>query len=529
VYLGLFVNCIVLAWVNLAMLKIVTVCLPGWNAELTLAVVLGLVAIYSMLSGLIGLTVTDTFQFFLAVGGSIVLAAYAVPEAGGIAQIRAALPETAFRFMPLIGEEGATVTGVLSMTVSAFIAYTAVIWWASWYPGAEPGGGGYVVQRMASARDEKNSVFATLWFMIAHYCIRPWPWILTALAALVILPRLPAEHMQLATGDSVRSQAYRAALDPAAVPAPPRALAAEGADEFQRAFTEAKQHFTADPVFREGFENAVDPGAMFPKMMSRLLPSGVYGLLIAAFLAAYMSTISTQLNWGTSYLVNDFYRRFVAPQSSERHAVLVSRLLTLVVAALSLGVTRQLTAISDAWTFLLSISGGMGAVLILRWFWWRINASAEIAAMIAPIVPYLWCRARGIDFPDSLFAIVGFSTVAWLLVMYLTPPTDRPVLHRFYRRVHPGGPGWRRIAREVPEVSPDTGYAWLFVNWGLGCVLVYSILFGVGGLLLGNVLRGVGLLLIGILAGSIIWWDFGRQQWREPANESEAGSAARPA
>lgn len=510
VYLGLLMNCVVLAWVNLAMITIVQVCLPGWDAEWTVAAIMGIVALYSMLGGLMGVTVTDAFQFFLAMAGCIVLAIFAVHDAGGVAAIQSRLPGTLFRFLPVVEQTPGALPGVFSVTLSAFIAYIAVQCWASWYPGAEPGGGGYVAQRMLSAKDEKNSVFATLWFMIAHYCVRPWPWILTALAAMVLLPQLPSEELPLATGKTLRAQAYQAALDPSS-----SGLSASDVS-YEIAFAEARERFAADPRFREAFENAVNPRGMFPKMMRGHLPSGVYGLLIAAFLAAYMSTIATQLNWGTSYLVNDLYRRFIATQASERQAVLVSRVLTLLMAGFSFFVTRQLDTISGAWQFILAISGGVGAVLILRWYWWRINAAAEIAAMVAPVAPYLWCLRKGINSPDNLFIIVGFTTIAWIVVMFLTPTTDRGVLHRFYRRVHPGGVGWRRVAREVPEVKPDSGYGWLLIDWLLGCVLVYAMLFGVGQLLLGRMLPGFGLLALALVAAAIIWWELGRHDWKAP-------------
>ncbi len=516
VYLGLFVNCVVLAWVNKAMMTIVDVCLPGANAALVVAGILLLVAFYSMLSGLMGVTVTDAFQFFLAMAGCVVLAVYAVNDAGGIAQIKANVPENALRFLPVIGGDGgaqATAGGVLSMSVTAFVAYLAVIWWASWYPGAEPGGGGYVVQRMSSAKDEKNSVFATLWFMVAHYCVRPWPWILVALAAMVVLPRLPADIAPYATEKSAWGEGYRDAADPTQDGTPTRKMNEAEQSLYASAFAEARQRIATDPSLREALDTAARPGEMFPKMMRRLLPSGLYGLLIAAFLAAYMSTVSTQLNWGTSYLVNDFYRRFVNPDATERRAVFVSRVLTLVMAAVSIYVTGLVDAISGAWSFLLAISGGIGAVLILRWFWWRVNAAAEIAAMVAPVVPYLYCESRGIEFPEQLFVIVGFATLAWVAVMYLTPPTDRAVLHAFYRRVHPGGPGWARVAREVPEVRPDSGYGWLLIDWLLGCVLVYAVLFGVGKLILGEAAQGLGLIVVGAIAGAVIWWDLGRRTW----------------
>lgn len=506
IYIGLFMNCIVLAWVNLAMIKIVQVCLPHWNAYYTVAAIMALVAIYSSMSGLMGVAVTDAFQFFLAIGGCIVLAFYAVHDAGGIATIKERLPD-ALRFTPVVGEQQGG-SGMLSMSVAAFIAYLGVQWWASWYPGSEPGGGGYVAQRMMSAKDEKNSLFATLWFTLAHYCVRPWPWILTALAAMVLLPQMSATERASIERNPTALQAYKDVAD--------NRVGDTANPDYATAYVMAESHFKSDPAFRERFENSTNPGGMFPKMMRDHLPTGLYGLLLAAFLAAYMSTISTQLNWGTSYLTHDFYKRFMAPEADEKQLVLVSRLLTLVMGVVSFIITTQLERVSGAWEFVLAISGGIGLVLILRWFWWRVSAWSELAAMLAPIAPYLWCHHQGIPFPASLFYIVAFSTVAWLLVTYLTPPTDRATLHTFYRRVHPGGIGWTPIQADLPDARPDQGYPALFANWLLGCALTYCTLFGLGRLIFGQPLQALAFLAAALISALIIWRNLSREDWTEP-------------
>ena len=464
VYFGLFANAIVIGWVVLAMSTVFRVLFPdmtvfgqtemlGLDAP-TLAVggLMLLVGVYSLISGLWGITVTDSFQFVLAMTGSIALAWFALdlPEVGGIAGLKAALPAEAFRFTPVLGNpvEGAA---TLALSGVAFAAYMGVQWWASWYPGAEPGGGGYVAQRMLSTRSETDSVLAVLWFAIAHYCLRPWPWILVGLAALVLYP---------------------------------------------------------------GLEN---PGEGYVMVMRDALPSGLLGLLFAAFLAAFMSTISTQLNWGTSYLVNDLYRRFAVTDRDERHYVLVSRILTFALAIGGFLVATQLDSVSGAWGLLLAASAGMGLVLILRWYWWRINAWSELVATVVPlllVLIQLVANALGTTggdgdtipafvvpfltspFPTNLFGIAAVTTACWLVATFVTRPTPGPVLDAFYRRVRPGGPGWRPVAARNADVVPDAGMMRLTAMWLLGSASIYAALFGVGWTVLGETLKGLVTLAI---------------------------------
>ncbi|MBM3791681.1 MAG: Na+:solute symporter, partial [Acidobacteria bacterium] len=326
IYLGLFINCVILGWVNLAMASILEgmFAVPREQVHLYVIGALVITAAYSALSGLWGVAVTDVFQFAIAMAGTLLLAFIVVPlpQIGGLDGLVSRLPDWAFRFTPVIGDESApTAGGAMAISLSAFLAYVGIQWWASWYPGAEPGGGGYVAQRMMSAKDERHSLFATLWFQIAHYCIRPWPWIVVGLATLVLYPDLPAEQKRL------------------------------------------------------GYIYA----------MRDYLPSGIRGLLVAAFFAAYMSTVATQLNWGASYVINDFYRRFVRPAGPESHLVAVSRIATILVMAISVAITGMIERISGAWEFIIECGAGLGLVLILRWFWWRVNAWSEIAAMVAPV------------------------------------------------------------------------------------------------------------------------------------------------
>ena len=242
--------------------------------------------------------------------------------------------------------------------------------------------------------------------------------------------------------------------------------------------------------FYEKYENTVDPGVMYPKLMLRYLPPGILGLLIAVFLAAYMSTISSQLNWGTSYLINDFYRRFIKKDAKEKHYVLISRGGIIIMTVVSLLISKYiLTTISGAWEFIINASAGVGLVLILRWFWWRINAWSEISAMIAPLIIYPIARFQfGMESPITLYPIVIGTTIIWLVVTFLTSPVERQTLLKFYKKVHPGGIGWKKISEELPDVKSDTGFGLLFINWILGVVVIYSFLFGVGKLLFSDYL-----------------------------------------
>lgn len=461
-YLGLFLNTIIIGWVNLAMAAVLVGMfdVPQDTVHYYVFACMLFVAVYAAMAGLWGVAVTDLVQFVIAMSATIVLAVVVLrlPEVGGIAGLQARLPEWTFDFTPAVGAGDAAAYGVLALSVSAFIAYIFIQWWASWYPGAEPGGGGFIAQRMLSSKDENQSLLATLWFTVAHYCIRPWPWILVALATLVLYPDLPPEDQKL------------------------------------------------------GYVYA----------MRDFLPVGLKGLLVAAFFAAYMSTITTQLNWGTSYVVNDFYKRFLRRESSQRHYVFVSRLTTLLLMVASILVTLVLETISGAWQFIIEAGAGLGLVLILRFYWWRINAWSEIVATIVPFFVYGYLKYyTSITFPDSLFFIVGVTTVAWLTATFLTAPVERTRLLAFFRQVHPGGIGWRRIAREVPDVEPDSGYARLFVNWLAGIALAYGVLFGFGKILFGEYGLGFLLLGVGLAGGVLIYRDLTHESARIKSPKSE--------
>jgi len=472
VYIGIGMNIIVMAWVNLAMVKILTVLFPdmtffGITEEtlmgftfsshlLTVGAIMLFVALYSSLSGLWGVSITDTFQFVMAMTGCILLAIFALNHAdvGGIAGLKAQLPDWMLTYKPDIGSSQgqSNITGPLRMTGLAFVTYIGVQWWASWYPGAEPGGGGFVAQRMMSAKNEKHSLLATLWFQIAHYALRPWPWVIVALVALVLYPDLPAGNK----------------------------------------------------------------GEGFVMVIRDVMPSGLIGLLLAAFLAAYMSTIASQTVWGTSYIVNDLYRPFIKTGAEDKYYVKISRVTTFILIIFSLIVTSKLERISDAWKFILEASAGIGLVLILRWFWWRINAWSEISAIIAPfiILPVLKFGFQ-LEFPSTLVIIVILSTIIWVAVTFLTPPTDEEKLKSFYRKVHPGGMGWEKIARKLPDVKGDTGYVYLLLNWFMGCVLVIFSLFFIGKLVFQEYGTALLYFLIAVIAGAIIYRNLKRLGWEK--------------
>lgn len=494
IYLGLFMNAIVMGWVNKAMEKIFRVTIPGFDPFLLVIFAAFIIAIYASASGLLGTARTDSFQFVFAMTGCIVLAIIVIklPEIGSTVQLKAQIAPEVLSFFPKIGKVSAMglTGGALALSAGAFIAHIGLQWWSSWYPGADPGGGGYIAQRMMSAKDEKHSLFATLWFTIAHYTLRPWPWILVALASLVLLPRAENTAM-LERENPVLFHEVEKVYN-------------------QNTFFSDKVAYGPEFIdFYEKYENTVDPGVMYPKLMLRYLPVGLLGLLIAVFLAAYMSTIASQLNWGTSYLINDFYKRFIRKNASEKHYVLVSRLGIILMVIFSLLITRFfLTTISGAWEFIINASAGIGAVLILRWFWWRINAWSEISAMIAPLIIYPIARfGFGMVSPITLYPIVLGTTAVWLIVTFLTVPVDKQVLYNFYKKVHPGGWGWKKIEKEYPDLKGDTGFLHLFIDWFCGVVLVYCVLFGIGKVLFAEFISGFIYLAVAAGAAFVIYLD----------------------
>jgi solute:Na+ symporter, SSS family len=419
-------------------------------------------AYYTTISGLWGVLVTDLFQFVLKMGMVILLAIWAVGAVGGIDQLKtkvAALDAAS-------GQSGSRLDffppldSVWMPLVTLFV-YLSVSWWASWYPGAEPGGGGYVAQRIFSAKNERHGVLATLWFNVAHYALRPWPWILTALASIVLYPDLADKE----------SGYIKTLMDP----------------------------------------------AVFPTWMR--------GFMIAAFAAAYMSTIGTQLNWGASYIINDFYRRFLVRDASERHYVIASQVATLMLMIVSLIVTFYLDSIEVAWKILLATGAGTGTVLLLRWFWWRINAWSEVSAMIVAAAVSIFLQVSGPQWNGSdpkqfaylMLTTVAVTTVAWLLVTFLTPAEPREKLVAFYRRVRPAGPGWDPIATAAGPLGagPSENLAMQFVNWIVGCVLIYATLFGIGKLIFKEWTAALVCIVVAFIAAIIISRNLSQADWPE--------------
>lgn len=459
-YLAIPINCIVLGWVNLAMVKILMLVL-GVDKVTALAVVMGLIAItsyISMLAGLWGVLVTDVFQFVIKMGMVIVLAVSAVNAVGGMDALLAKVAEIDKARGVAAGGTGSALSFTPDlnsawMPMITFLVYISLNWWATWYPGAEPGGGGYVAQRMFCAKDERHSLLATLWFNIAHYAVRPWPWILTGLASLVLYP------------------------------------------------------------------NLADPETGYVKVMIDHLPPSLRGLMVAAFAAAYMSTIATQLNWGASYLVNDVYHRFVNPDATDRALVRVSQLATIVLSIISAVVTFYMDSVAGAWKLLIVTGAGTGGVLLLRWYWWRVNAWSEIAAMVTAFVTSLYLQMgagldndKPVDFAWIMIINVGVTTAVWLAVTFLTKPESMDVLVAFYRRTKPSM-GWGPVAAQAPEVKPVKDFFPNLVDWICGCAMIYGVLFGTGKLLLKEYTLGAGLLAAGLAAGAVIYWDLSRRGW----------------
>ena len=447
VYLGLFFNLVIMATVNLAAVKIANVLL-GWPMTQTLIVCAILNAAFAATAGLWGVLVTDVIQFGLAMTGSVAAAYYALqqPEVGGLDGLFTRLDPATLHLLPDFGD--------WNTTLVIFIVPITIQWWSVWYPGAEPGGGSYIAQRMLAARTERDAMWGTLFFNAAHYAVRPWPWIIVGLASMLVYPDL-------------------------------------------RDISAALPH--VDPAL-------VGHDMAYPAML-RFLPAGLLGLMVAGLLAAYVSTISTHLNWGTSYLVHDLYRRFVRTDATERHYVMVGRVVTALLMLAAASFTYVLETARASFELLLSIGAGTGLLYLLRWFWWRINAWSEIAAMVTSflLAAYFFVAARGADaLPAhvSLIITVAVTTVVWIAVSLLTPPVDKERVIEFYRLVRPAGPGWTHI-REAAGVGPSPdSLAQSLLGWVLGCVFVYSALFGTGSFLYGFTAQatfwGVAFVLSGI-------------------------------
>lgn len=447
VYLGLFFNCVIMATVNLAAAKIANLLL-GWPMYRTLAVC-GLMSIFfASVSGLWGVLVTDFIQFGITMAGTFAVAYFALaqPEVGGLAGLLAKVPPKSLNLLPDFGD--------WSVALAAFVLPLAVQWWSVWYPGAEPGGGSYIAQRMLASKSEKDAVVGTLLFNVMHYALRPWPWIVVALSSMLVYPQL---------------------------------------SDISRAFP------GMDPAL-------LGNDIAYPAMM-RFLPVGFLGLVVAGLLAAYLSTIETHLNWGTSYLVHDFYRRFLRPGHSEKHYVLVGRLVTAGLMVAASLVTYTLGTARNAFDLILSIGAGTGLIYLLRWFWWRVSAWSEIAAMVSSFLVALGffvARRNGLELAShvSLLVTVAVTTIVWIATTLIAPPTDAATLDRFFTQVRPSGPGWRPIARRLGITGAVDSLPQAFLGWVLGCAFVYAGLFGAGSLLYGRMPQFAMWLVVFVASGA---------------------------
>ncbi len=451
VYLGLFFNCFVIASVNLAAAKIASI-LFGIPELETLLIGASFPVIFASISGLWGVMVTDMLQFCITMTSAFAAAFFAIrsSQVGGLhgllQHIHAVHPNL-LNVLPDFSD--------WKTAAAIFVIPLTVAWWSSWYPGAEPGGGSYVAQRMLSAKTEQDSVFGTLLFLVMHYALRPWPWIIVALASVIVYPTL---------GD------------------------------IQHRFPNLPPNLLGNDI-------------AYPAMLV-FLPAGFAGFMVAGLFAAYRSTLETHLNWGTSYLVHDLYRRFIRPDKSEKHYVLVGRIFTVVLMLLAIALTFQLDNAQQTFHLIVSIGAGTGLVYLLRWFWWRVNAWTEVSAMAASFAVSLTFFAlskAGHTFDDNvvLLTTVGITTVVWLAVTFLTPPVDDATLDAFYEKVRPAGAGWAKVRnRTGAPASPDSLPASLLC-WVLGLVGIYAALFGTGAYLYGHALQGVIYTVIVIVAA--VW------------------------
>lgn len=532
VYLGVLMNIIILGWVTLGMKMVIEIYLEkdaatgghmtqtllglfGWfirfipgNADATdaanaawgiLIILYAITGFYALLAGLWGVMVVDFYQFMIAIGMAVVLAVIAINSVGGFDGLQQQLSDrfdsdlttpssTDFirvlpspapppeytqeqlnvlgwrsspgplmsQFIEPVPPENSTVPmpsagGVGSTLFFAFLVFIGVQWWSVWYPGHEPGGGGYIAQRILSAKDEKNSLFATLLFSVCHFALRPWPWVIVGLVCLV--------------------------------------------------------KYQGNPIFEE------TPNKGYALAMFDMLKPGLLGLMLVSFLAAFMSTISTQLNWGTSYLVNDLYQRFISPKASQRHLITVARIVTVLLVIAGLFVSTRFDRVEQAWLFVMGLGAGTGVVYMLRWFWWRINAWTEIVAMTVSLVVWLLLWALNtwvfgpklhwnLSEPTRILITVLTSIAIWVPVTFATRPTNQDKLREFYRLAKPGGPGWKPIAALEPDVKVPGNLGADIMNWILGCAMIYGVLFGVWKLMLG--MGGQAAILLGTAAVSIV-------------------------
>ena len=448
IYLGLFFNCFIIASVNLAAVKIASI-LFGWPRTETLLFCAIVPIVFAAAAGLWGVMVTDMIQFCITMTAAFAAAYFAVhaPGVGGlrgmVVHVAAVHPHL-LSILPNFGD--------WPTALAIFVIPLTVQWWSAWYPGSEPGGGSYVAQRMLAARSENDALFGTFMFQAMHYALRPWPWIVVALASTIVYPTLADIHARF----------------PSVSPA------------------------------------LLGNDIAYPAMLV-FLPAGFAGFMVAGIFAAYRSTIETHLNWGTSYLVHDFYRRLIRRDADERHYVFVGRVVTVLLMIAGIGVTYLLDTAKEAFTLLISIGAGTGLIYLLRWFWWRINAWSEISAMCVSFVVSLGFFVagkfgHGASSTTVLLVTVAVTSAVWLSVTFLTPPADEQTLAAFYAKVRPAGPGWRRV-REGAGLppSPDSP-AQALGSWVLGLAAIYGILFSTGAFVYGEPIPGITWLLVAAAA-----------------------------
>jgi len=440
-YLAIPINCIILGWVTSAMAKII-VATTGQDPWQIIVFLYALTTIYITISGIRGVIFTDFLQFFIALTGSFIVMYFAVTHdaVGGLKNLVSNLYLSEqynqhLNFLPSF-KEGTTITLLM------FCVYAAIQWWSTWYPGAEPGGGGYIAQRMFSSKTDKDALKASLLFNIFHYGVRPWPWIITALCILFIYP--------ITNPDSILH---------------------------------------------------ADPEISYAYFMIDFIPSGLKGLLVIAFLSAFMSTVSTHVNWGSSYIVNDFYARFIRTKDSfsnsidaNRHYVFISRLSTILIMLLSMISSYFIDSIQGAWKLLISIGAGTGLVYMLRWYWWRVNAYSEISAMIAAFVGYLLSVYFELNEAFTIISTTIFTTFIWLSVTFITPPEPKELLIDFYKKIQPHGNGWKKITNSSgPSIVPS------LINVFLGLITIQGFLFGTGKILLQDIYLGLTILSVAFI------------------------------
>ncbi len=467
IYLGLFFNCVIMASVNLAACKIANVLfgLPRWQ---TLLMVGMLNVVFAAHSGLWGVLVIDMIQFFIKMTAVIAAAYFAIQHVGGLDVMVQKLSS------PMLAPDGKSLIHYLNIlpdftnnwdiAVAVFVMPLAVQWWATWYPGAEPGGGSYIAQRMLATRSEKDSLGAVLFFNVAHYVLRPWPWILVGLCSLIVYPQL---------------------------------------SDIQKAFP------NLDP-------SLLGHDIAYPAML-KFLPVGFIGLMVGGLIAANSSTNLTQLNWGSSYLVHDFYQRFIRTNATEKHYVFVGRVTTLIIFACSAGMVYLLDTAKDNFDIILQVGAGTGLLYLLRWFWWRITAWCEVVAMISSfgvsIVLLVLKKQYGVALTThhALLITIAVTTVCWVLTAFFGPQTERGILIEFYKKVRPFGPGWKCIRLEA-GISEEEAAAThenmplALLGWSAGCTVIWSSLFAVGNFLYGRMPAAVALFAVFIVSALVLLW-----------------------